>query len=109
MNIRREFCGQVVEIESTDIELYSAHREYCINTYMIDVKDFIKTYLRINENIKTAYVREMAELFFDEKNNELTDIYAMARVVIPYLECIGITCNYTVEDFFDSDAELNCI
>ena len=109
MKIKRELCGQIVEIELTDTELYQAYRKYCVNSYMFDVKDFIRTYLKNNENIKTAYVREMAELFFDEKNNELTDIYAMARVVIPYLKCIGISCNYTVEDFFDSDAELNCI
>ena len=109
MKIKRELCGQIVDIELTDMELYQAHRDYCINAYMVDVKDFIRTYLKITESIKASYLREMAELFFDERNNELTDIYAMACVVIPYLNDIGIDCTYTTEDFFDSDAELNCI
>ena len=110
MEIKRTFCNQPVYIHLTYDEICEAHKEYCINSYVADVRIFIDTHLNIKDVIKRSELKEMAKLFYFERLNEYTDVYAMARAVIPYLkEKLGIDCKYTVDYFIDSDAELNCI
>lgn len=111
MKIRRHFLNQPIVIELSDDELYDAHREYCIYSYIHDVKLFIETHLSINDNIERSHLKVMAELFYEEKmERDYTDIYAMAMVVIPYLsDELEIDCQYNPNDFIDSDVELYCI
>lgn len=112
MKIEREIFGQKVFIELSENELYKAHREYCVSNYVYDVECFIKDHLKINEKrvkISDKMKLDMAVLFMDEKQNEITNIYAMALAVIPYLEEHGIHCKYEADDFICSDIELNCV
>ena len=101
-----------IEHELTQNELYQAHREYTTNMHAIDVMQFIINHLKIKDihkMIAEEHFYKMANLFYDEKLNEITNVYAMARATIPYLKRIGIECEYEPDDFFNSDIELNCI
>ena len=109
MEIKRSFCNQPVYIHLTYDEICEAHKEYCINSYVADVNLFIRMHLGVKDIIGRTHLKEMATLFYDEKLNEYTNVYAMAKAVIPYLENLGINCNHTPNDFIDSDIELNCI
>lgn len=112
MQIQRHIFGKMVLIELSESELYKAHREYCISNYVYDVECFIKDHLKIDAKkviITDEMKLDMAKIFMDEKQNEITNIYAMALAVIPYLEEHGISCKYEADDFICSDIQLNCI
>ena len=101
-----------IDYELTQQETYQAHVEYVTQMYAIDVMSFIINHLKIKDihkQIEPIHFYKMAQLFYDEKLNEYTNIYAMAKAVIPYLKRIGVECEYETDDFIDSDVELNCI
>lgn len=108
MKIKREG----ISYELTDDEVYKAYREYVIKMHAIDVISFIINHLKIKDihkQMEEKHFYEMANLFYDEKLNEVTHIYAMALAVIPYLKEHGIECEYEPDDFICSDEMLNCI
>lgn len=101
-----------IDYELTQNELYQAHREHVTKMHAIDVMQFIINHLGIKEihkMIADEHFYKMAQLFYDEKLNEVTNIYAMARATIPYLKRIGVECKYEPDDFIDPDVDLNCI
>lgn len=101
-----------ISYELTNDEVYKAYREYVTQMHAIDVMSFIIKHLGIKEihkQLASEHFYNMANLFYDEKLNEVTNIYAMALAVIPYLKEHGVECDYEPDDFIDSDVELNCI
>ncbi len=109
MEITREMQGLKITIQLTEEELYKAHREYSINIFVEDVKDFIEKHLHIKEGfLRTNYgfdnedFHEMATLYYNEKLNEQTESYSLAKVIIPYLEDRGVDFEETIEDFENS-------
>ena len=64
MKIKRELCGQIVEIELTDTELYQAYRKYCVNSYMFDVICNLWYHAIHWKNYKRAQQQRQAELHY---------------------------------------------
>jgi len=93
MKVLRKYRGLEVTIELTEDELYKAHREFVVDSKKSVIRSFIEDRLDVDLkdcNLSVEDINALAEVVYEEEVKGFTEIYAIAKTIVPELKARGV-------------------